>query len=51
VDLLVEAAAPRVPEGAPDRVTVLTVDDAPDGRGIYSLYLQHQGFTVLTIMT
>jgi hypothetical protein len=48
VDLLVEAAAPRVPEGAPDRVTVLIVDDAPDGRHIY---LQHQGFTVLTIMT
>ena len=33
---------------ASDRHTVLIVDDTPDGREIYSLHLQHRGFTVLT---
>ena len=31
-----------------DRQTVLIVDDTLDGREIYSLHLQHRGFTVLT---
>jgi len=48
MDVLVYAEAPSVPEGPPDRVTILIVDDTPDGRDIYSLYLQHQGFAVLT---
>src|SRR5438874_13827721 len=33
---------------APARPVVLIVDDTPDARDIYSLYLQHRGFTVLT---
>jgi len=33
---------------ARERAVILIVDDTPDGRDIYSLYLQHQGFTVLT---
>ena len=37
------------PEAASsERHTVLIVDDTPDGREIYSLHLQHRGFTVLT---
>jgi len=48
MDVLVYAEAPSVPEGPPARVTILIVDDTPDGRDIYSLYLQHQGFAVLT---
>jgi two-component system cell cycle response regulator DivK len=44
----VEAVASRPPDAAPDRPVVLIVDDTPDGRDIYSLYLQHQGFTVVT---
>ena len=43
-----EAAAPRPPDATPDRPVVLIVDDTADGRDIYSLYLQHQGFGVLT---
>jgi two-component system cell cycle response regulator DivK len=39
---------PTVPDGAPERATILIVDDTPDGREIYSLHLQHRGFTVLT---
>jgi CheY-like chemotaxis protein len=37
-----------VPDAIPERATVLIVDDTPDGREIYSLYLQSKGFTVLT---
>jgi CheY-like chemotaxis protein len=33
---------------ATHRPTVLIVDDTPDGREIYSMHLQHRGFTVLT---
>src|SRR5258705_6364148 len=33
---------------ASHRPTVLIVDDTLDSREIYSLHLQHQGFTVLT---
>ena len=43
-----EAAAPHPPDATPDRPVVLIVDDTADGRDIYSLYLQHQGFGVLT---
>ena len=40
-----DAAAPAVPDRP---ATVLIVDDTADGREIYSLHLQHKGFTVLT---
>ena len=42
---LVDATAPQLPGRL---ATVLIVDDTADGREIYSLHLQHQGFTVLT---
>jgi len=44
----VDTAASHPPDAARDRTVVLIVDDTADGRDIYSLYLQHQGFTVLT---
>jgi len=44
----VDAAASHPPDATRDRTVVLIVDDTADGRDIYSLYLQHQGFTVLT---
>jgi two-component system, cell cycle response regulator DivK len=45
----VDAAASHAPNVSPDRpAVVLIVDDTPDGREIYSLHLQHKGFTVLT---
>ena len=43
-----DTAASHPPDAARDRTVVLIVDDTADGRDIYSLYLQHQGFTVLT---
>ena len=39
---------PLTPQDAPKQPSVLIVDDTPDGRDIYSLHLQLQGFTVLT---
>lgn len=39
---------PAVPHATPERATILIVDDTPDGREIYSLYLQSKGFAVLT---
>jgi CheY-like chemotaxis protein len=45
----VEPSPSSLPESvARERAVILIVDDTPDGRDIYSLYLQHQGFTVLT---
>ena len=39
---------PLTPQDATQQPSVLIVDDTPDGRDIYSLHLQLQGFTVLT---
>lgn len=41
------ASSPPSP-AARERAVILIVDDTADGRDIYSLYLQHQGFTVFT---
>src|SRR5215470_9336925 len=46
IGVYVEPSSPDV--AAPARTIILIVDDTPDGRDIYSLYLQHQGFAVLT---
>src|ERR1043166_3205840 len=43
-----EPGASPAPQPARDRAVILIVDDTADGREIYSLYLKHQGFTVLT---
>ena len=43
-----DTAASDPPDVGRDRTVVLIVDDTADGRDIYSLYLQHHGFTVLT---
>jgi CheY-like chemotaxis protein len=44
----VDGSVPDKPGDAAGRPVVLIVDDTSDGRDIYSLYLAHQGFTVLT---
>jgi CheY-like chemotaxis protein len=45
----VESSSSSTPDAvARERAVILIVDDTPDGRDIYSLYLQHRGFTVLT---
>ena len=41
-------SAPDTPQDSAGRPLVLIVDDTPDGRDIYSLYLEHRGFTVMT---
>ena len=44
----VDGSARDQPHDKAGRPLVLIVDDTADGRDIYSLYLEHRGFTVLT---